>query len=416
MASSLTPSSVAMQMVARELSTLCCRHVHRYIQRLAVGTQHGKEGTHGQTVERQVVQELDEGFLQLVEVPVVGRHVVFVDIGDHGDQRLQVQEARVTFVGFGDQVTAGAQLCIGHRAANTEAIRLVWWFCRGYGDGNAVAIAHQLGQHLGAWHHGNATFKGSGHFRVGGVHGAGHHQHMGLGGVLGAVAMKIVHQSNTSAMPHMPTPPMPTKWIRRMRRISGCACFLILNHGPPPGRYPPQCGLRQVWPGGLRARHAIESFRFIKNPGQACGQIGGARRSLRQQERERPPRAQKFGVAGLVIVDRVGQRHQQGRQTAAASSLTVSAPERQTTGRPSHSMGHVFDEGLYVRLDTGFAITRGGDFTVVLAGLMEDLRAQFHRELRQCFRQQFVHGSEPRLPPMTSRCTCAPPVLHGRCP
>jgi len=220
------------------------RHVHRHIQRLTVRTQHGEEGLHaflahidrthvgvfaeavshgrtldqrqdfthyrivqayhGQTVERQVMQKLNEGFLQLVEVTVVGRHVVFVNVGHDGHKRLQVQEARVAFIGFGDQVAAGAELGIGagciQAATNNEGrVQATSGEHRsdqagrgglavGTGDGDAVAITHQLGQHLGTWHHGNAAFKGGGHFRVGSVHGAGHHQHVGLSGVLSAVA------------------------------------------------------------------------------------------------------------------------------------------------------------------------------------------------------------------------------------
>ncbi|MNU98277.1 hypothetical protein D3C71_883820 [compost metagenome] len=220
------------------------RHVHRDIQRLAVRTQHGEESLHAllahidrayvavvakavgngrtldlrqdfahdrivqahhrQTVERQVVQELDEGFLQLVEVTVVGRHVVGVDVGDHGHQRLQVQEAGVAFVGFGDQVTAGAELGIGARGIQTatDDERRVQatgsehrsdqagggGFAVGTGDGDAVAVAHQLSQHFCARHYRNTAFQRGGDFRVGRVHGARHHQHVSSGSVLGAVA------------------------------------------------------------------------------------------------------------------------------------------------------------------------------------------------------------------------------------
>ena len=181
MASSEMPSSVAMTMVARGIQHVVqAGHVHRDVQRLALRAQHGEPGAHAfladvdrahvgvfaeavghgragdlredlthnriihahhrQSVERQVVEELDEGLLQLVEVAAVGRHVVGVDIGDHRDHRLQVQEAGVALVGLGHQVEAGAELGVGPGgvqpaaddegrvqppAANTEAIRLV---------------------------------------------------------------------------------------------------------------------------------------------------------------------------------------------------------------------------------------------------------------------------------------------------
>ena len=47
---------------------------------------------HSQPVERQVVQKFDEGALQLVEVALIGRHVVSIDIRNNGNHRLQVQE------------------------------------------------------------------------------------------------------------------------------------------------------------------------------------------------------------------------------------------------------------------------------------------------------------------------------------
>src|SRR5690606_38240411 len=50
------------------------------------------DAEHRQTVERQVVQEVDEGALQAVEVAFVGGHVIEIDIGDDGGHRLQVQE------------------------------------------------------------------------------------------------------------------------------------------------------------------------------------------------------------------------------------------------------------------------------------------------------------------------------------
>ena len=130
---------------------------------------------------------------------------------------------------------------------------------------------------------------------------------------------------------------------------------------------------------------------------------------MRQQEGSALP-GQIFGIAGLVIVDRVGQRHQQGRQTGGSQftdSQRTGAADHQVG--PAIGMGHVFDERLYVRLNTGFAITRGGDFTVIFASLVKDFRAQFHRDLRQGFRQQFVqrlgaqaaaHDQQVRLAPL----------------
>ncbi len=296
---------------------MVARHVHRDIERLAIWTQHGEEGLHallahidrahvavvaetvshgrtlhlrqdfthhriiqthhGQTVERQVVQELDESFLQLVEVTVVGRHVIGVDVGDHGDQRLQVQEARIAFIGFGDQVAAGAKLGIGACGVQTttDDERRVQatggehrsdqagggGFAVGTGDGDAVAIAHQFSQHFCTRYHRDAAFQCSGDFRVGRVHGTRHHQHVGSGSVFGTVADENLcaerfqalgdrrslqvgtghfiaqvqqHFGNPAHAHTADTDEVDTADAAHFRLRHG---FLILNHGPPPGRY-----------------------------------------------------------------------------------------------------------------------------------------------------------------------------------
>ena len=64
------------------------------------------------------MQELDEGLLQAREIVLVGIHVVGVDVGHHCDHRLQVQEARVRFVGLDDDEFAGAEL--GVRAGRVQ--------------------------------------------------------------------------------------------------------------------------------------------------------------------------------------------------------------------------------------------------------------------------------------------------------
>jgi len=224
------------------------RHVYRHIQWLAIRAQHGEEGLHAllanidcahvsvfakavsygrtldqrqdfahdrivqaqhsQAVERQVVQKLDEGFLQLVEVAFVRRHMVGVDIGDHCNHRLQVQEAGIAFVSFGNQVTASAQLCISTCCiqATTDHERRVQatgrkhrgqqagggGFAMGACYGDTVAIAHQLSQHLGPWHHWNTTFQRMRYFGVGGINSARHHQYISIGSVFGTVADKDV--------------------------------------------------------------------------------------------------------------------------------------------------------------------------------------------------------------------------------
>ena len=309
---------------------MVARHIHRHVQRLAVAAQHGEERLHAllthvdrthigifiktvghgrtgylwqdlahdrvihahhrQTVERQVVKELDEGFLQLVEVTAIGAHVIHVDVGDHRDHRLQVQEAGVTLIGFGDQVTAAAQLRVGagciqaatnhkrrvqatsseHRGQQTGGSGLAM----GAGNGNTMAIAHQLGEHLGARHYWNTTFQGRGHFRVAGVYRAGDNQHVSLLGVFGAVANKYLRAEGFQALGHSRGFQIGAgHFITQVEQHFGdtahagttdadevdtanaahAADFRTcsggrLSHGPPPGRYRQRCRLHRAWP------------------------------------------------------------------------------------------------------------------------------------------------------------------------
>src|SRR5579871_3027679 len=59
---------------------------------------------HRKTVERQVLQELHESGAQTCEVAAVTPHVVRIDVGDHGDEGLQVQERGVALVRLRYQV------------------------------------------------------------------------------------------------------------------------------------------------------------------------------------------------------------------------------------------------------------------------------------------------------------------------
>ena len=191
------------------------QHLHIGILGKAVGqgrtgdlrqhaTDHGIiHAHHGQTVERQVVQEVDEGGLQLGEVAAIGVHVIRFDVGHDGDHGLQMQEGGVALVRLGDQVAAAAQAGVGAGAVEQTADdegRVTVGFgidarhqagggglAVGAGDGNPVAEAHQLGQHLGTAHHGNAQLTGSQQLGVVLLDGGGDHHHARLVHVLGTV-------------------------------------------------------------------------------------------------------------------------------------------------------------------------------------------------------------------------------------
>ena len=312
------------------------RHVHRHVERLAVRAQHGEvsahallthvdrahvgilgkavghgwaanlrqqfahhriiHAEHGQAVERQVMEELNEGLLQPIEVAAIGAHVVGVDIGDHRNHRLQVQEAGVALIGFGDQEAAGTELGIGTgsvQAATDDEGRIKpasgehrgqqaggGGLAMGAGHGDAVTVAHQLGEHLGTRHHRNPPLQRGSDFRVAGVDGAGNHQYISLLGVLRTVpdengrpevfqalghgrCLEVgtghfvtqveqhlgdaahAHAADTDEVNTADTAHAPHFGLDRSRRLS---------HASPPGRCRPPCGWHQAWPGDARWR------------------------------------------------------------------------------------------------------------------------------------------------------------------
>ncbi len=159
---------------------------------------------HGHAVERQAVQEIDEGRLQALEVVAVGFHVVGVDVGDDRDDRRQEQEGRIRFVGLGHQEITAAQAGVGaggvQPAADDEGgVDATLGQDAGHqagrrrlamrsGDGDATLQAHQFGQHLGSRHDRDFLLAGSDHFRIVGLDGRRHNQCIGAGDVGGGMA------------------------------------------------------------------------------------------------------------------------------------------------------------------------------------------------------------------------------------
>ena len=205
---------------------------------------------HGDTVERQALQEVDEGLLDTAKVVAVGIHVIGVDVGHHRDHRTEQQEGGIGLVRLGHQEVALAQPRVGaggiepttddegrvHRALGEDAghQRGGGGLAVGAGDGNALLEAHQLGQHLRARHDRDVTLTRGHHLGVVVLDRGGHHQHIrvvhircgvtthharahllqaGSGGIDAEVgaAHRITLIDSTSAMPLMPEPPMPTK-------------------------------------------------------------------------------------------------------------------------------------------------------------------------------------------------------------
>ena len=98
-------------------------------------------------VERHLVDELDEGGADVVERRVVVQ-VLAIDVGDHGDDRRELQEGAVALVGFHHQEIAVAHARVraahGADAAAHHHRRIEpgvvqngggharwWWSCRG---------------------------------------------------------------------------------------------------------------------------------------------------------------------------------------------------------------------------------------------------------------------------------------------
>ena len=142
-----------------------------------------------QTVERQVMQKLDEPGPQAFDVTVVGRHVVGIDIGHDCQHRLQVYERCVRLIGFRDEVLALTQSRVRVGAlepATDNEGRIKSAFGKNAGDqarrrclamrsGNRDRIAktHEFREHLGALHNGHHLLACGNHFGIGFIDRAG---------------------------------------------------------------------------------------------------------------------------------------------------------------------------------------------------------------------------------------------------
>ena len=162
------------------------------------------ETQHDQPVEWHLVDKIDKGRANLIEILVVVE-MVLIDIGDHGNGRRQLQERTIRFVGLGNQELALAELCVrtdriksaaDHHGRIDVAMRENCSHhaggCRlavGTGDRDAVLHAHQFGQHLGTWNHGDFTPVGFLDFRIVLLYGGRGHHHVDIGEVLAAMTI-----------------------------------------------------------------------------------------------------------------------------------------------------------------------------------------------------------------------------------
>ena len=67
------------------------------------------------------MQKFDEGTAQLPEVTAIGVQVIGLDISNHRNHRLQMQERGVALVSFGDQDPARSQSRVSASAVQQAA-------------------------------------------------------------------------------------------------------------------------------------------------------------------------------------------------------------------------------------------------------------------------------------------------------
>src|SRR5690606_11968290 len=105
--------------------------------------------------------------------------------------------------------------------------------------------------------------------------------------------------ASTSAMPLMPEPPMPTKWMRRT------LCFTVRSPGDFHAALRDDTRRVGLAQGAGLLRH-LEELRAIERPDE-LGELGGCHLVLRQEQR-RAPLCQKTRVRRLVVVGGVRKR------------------------------------------------------------------------------------------------------------
>ena len=130
------------------------------------------EAHDGEAVKRQILDQGEKGLLDRVEgLEVV--EVLGIDVGDDRDVGRQLEEGAVAFVGLDHHPVAGAEPRIGPVGVDDAAVddrrikpggveqrRHQRRRCRlamRAGDRHALLEPHQLGEHFGPPHHGNAA-------------------------------------------------------------------------------------------------------------------------------------------------------------------------------------------------------------------------------------------------------------------
>ena len=205
----------------------------------------------------------------------------------------------------------------------------------------------------------------------------------------------VAEIDRTSAMPPMPVPPMPIRWIRPTRRMRSLPAFLLGREAQPGDRF-----AASVSPGPRGFGLFDQSRRFARSARRFICKV------LRAEGARRPsvPAATSQPAAGPGDRRPRWERHQRAGTLAAASSATVSARHGQPPD-PLHRPRHVVDEGPY------WPRYRARDRRAVAhlagAGLVQDLRSLTRRQPASVGSSRFS-AAEPR-------CRRKPAVAAVRC-
>ena len=191
--------------------------------------------------------------------------------------------------------------------------------------------------------------------------------------------------SSTSAMPLMPTPPMPTKWIRRGSLNSLLIRLHLLRHHRAAGRHHARrrIGHRRA---PRRLSHRLQPRAIARQRDHRRRQA--ARRSARDRGSAPPAplrRQRRSALARWWSSAANGYGTRIAGLPSTVSSATVVAPARQTT-RSARVIGraHVVDERRAPRRRTPSAgVARRSALAVGRTGLMHDAQAGDRRAQRR---------------------------------
>jgi hypothetical protein len=179
-------------------------------------------------VERHLVDELEKRAVQRLPA-AVGLHVLAIDVRDQRQRRRQLEERPVAFIRLDDHRLAPSEPRVAAERAQPAANHRGWieagafqdqrdhrrgrGLAMGAGDGDPVAQAHQLGEHLGARNHGNAAAPRLDDFRIRRGDRRRHHDHVGGADVCGVVPEMYSHAELCQPLRHVRFPGVRTRYL-----------------------------------------------------------------------------------------------------------------------------------------------------------------------------------------------------------